>query len=62
MAAKDRSQSVCGCMGCNGVGELAEIEGRMDADQYVDILDNHLPPSIEESGIIDGECIFSARQ
>src|SRR6266568_3899483 len=49
---------VWGCMGWNGVGELAEVEGRMDADQYVDILDNHLLPSIEESGIADGECVF----
>ena len=32
---------VWGCMGWNVVGELAEVEGRMDADQYVDILDNH---------------------
>jgi hypothetical protein len=50
---------VWGCMSWNGVGELAEIEGRMDADQYVDILDNHLLPSIGESGIPDGECFFS---
>jgi len=49
---------VWGCMGWNGVGELAEVEGRMDADQYVDILDNHLLPSIEESGIVEGGCIF----
>ena len=45
-------------MSWNGVGELAEVEGRMDAEQYVDILDNHLLPSIEESGIADGDCIF----
>src|SRR6266699_1761504 len=37
---------VWGCMGWEGVGHLAEVEGRMDADQYVDILDNHLLPSI----------------
>jgi len=30
----------------------------MDSDQYVDILDSHLLPSIEESGIVDGGCIF----
>jgi transposase len=49
---------VWGCMGWNGVGELAEVEGRMDADQYVDILNNHLLPSMEESGIVEGGCIF----
>jgi hypothetical protein len=30
----------------------------MDADQYVDILNNHLLPSLEESGVGDDECIF----
>ena len=49
---------VWGYMGWNGVGELAEVEGRIDADQYVDILDNHLLPSMEESGIVEGGCIF----
>src|SRR3979490_2197296 len=49
---------VWGCMGWNGVGKLAEIEGRMDAEQYVEILDDHLLPSIEESGISEGDCIF----
>ena len=24
------------------VGQLAEVEGRINADQYVDILENHL--------------------
>ena len=33
---------VWGCMGWNGVKELAEVEGRRDADQYVEILNNHL--------------------
>ncbi len=41
---------VWGCMGWEGVGQLAEVEGRMDADQYVAILEDHLVPSIEESG------------
>src|SRR3979490_1208343 len=49
---------VWGCMGWNGVGKLAKIEGRMDAKQYVEILDDHLLPSIEESGIAEGDCIF----
>ena len=37
---------VRGCMGCNGVGELAEVEGKMDADWYVEILEDHLLPSL----------------
>src|SRR5229473_8508669 len=43
---------VWGCMGWEGVGQLAEVEGRMNADQYVAILEDHLVPSIEESGIV----------
>ena len=37
---------VWGCMGWNGVGELAEVEGKMDADWYVEILEDHLLPSL----------------
>ena len=33
-------------MGWNGVEELAEVEWRMEADQYVEILDNHLLPGL----------------
>ncbi len=49
---------VWGCMGWNGVGQLAEVEGRMDANQYVDILQNHLLPSMEESGFSAKDLIF----
>src|SRR5216684_1114324 len=49
---------IWGCMGWEGVGQLAEVEGRMDADQYVAILEDHLVPSIEESGIFEEEAIF----
>lgn len=49
---------VWGCMGWNGVGRLAEIEGRMDAKQLVEILEDHLLPSIEESGIPREDFIF----
>ncbi len=49
---------VWGCMGWEGVGQLAEVEGRMDGDQYVAILEDHLVPSIEESGIFEEEAIF----
>src|SRR5712692_4371220 len=37
---------VWGCMGWEGVGQLAEVEGRMDGDHYVAILEDHLVPSI----------------
>src|SRR5229473_1045625 len=49
---------VWGCMGWEGVGQLVEVEGRMDGDQYVAILEDHLVPSIEESGIFEEEAIF----
>ena len=49
---------VWGCMGWNGVGLLAEVEGRMDADQYVSILEDHMLSSLEESGISEEEVIF----
>ena len=49
---------VWGCMGWNGVGRLAEVEGRMDADQYVSIMKDHMLPSLEESGIPEDEVIF----
>ncbi|KAI6155655.1 hypothetical protein BKA82DRAFT_4081154 [Pisolithus tinctorius] len=40
---------VWGCIGWEGVGHLAEIEGRMDANQYVDILKSQLLPSLGDS-------------
>ena len=49
---------VWGCMGWNGVGQLAEVEGRMDADQYVIILEDYLLPSMEDFGISTQELIF----
>src|SRR6266850_368088 len=49
---------VWGCMGWDGVGELAEVEWRMDANQYLDILENHLLPSMEEASIPVNDLIF----
>jgi len=46
------------CMGCNGVGILAEVEGRMDAEQYVSILEDNLLPTIENPGIPEESIIF----
>ena len=45
-------------MGWEGVEKLAEVEGRMDAEQYVTILEDHLLPSIEKSGVSDEDVIF----
>ena len=43
-------------MGWEGVGQLAEVEGRMNAIQYVDILENDLLFSLE--GIPPENVIF----
>ncbi len=43
-----------GVYGLERWGKLAQVEERVDADQSVDILDNHLLPSVEESGITEG--------
>ena len=46
------------CMSWEGVRKLAEVKGRMDADQYVDILQENLLPSMEESIFSMEEVIF----
>ena len=38
---------VWGCMGWEGTGKLVEVEGRMNGQQYVDILDNNLWESMK---------------
>jgi len=52
------SLMVWDCMGWNGVGMLAEVEGKMNAEQYEDILNDHLLPSLAESGIDEEDIIF----
>ena len=49
---------VWGCMEWNGVGHLAEVEGRLNANQYVSILEDHMLSSLEESGIPEEVVIF----
>ena len=49
---------VWSCLGWEGVGRLAEVEGKMNAEQCVDILENNLLPSMEESGISLKDVIF----
>lgn len=39
---------VWGCMGWNGVGVLTEVQGLMNAEQYVDILDGGVVESMEK--------------
>jgi hypothetical protein len=37
---------------------LAEVEGKMNVEQYVDILNDNLLPSLAESGIDEEDIIF----
>ena len=46
------------CMGWNGIGILAAMEGRMDAEQYVSILKNNLLSNTENSGIFEESISF----
>ena len=46
------------CMGQNGVGIFVEIEGWMDAEQYVSILEDKLLPRMENSGLSKKSIIF----
>ena len=46
---------VWGCIGWEGTGDLVYIEGKMNADQYVDIMENGLLSSVEKLGMdLDG--------
>jgi hypothetical protein len=52
------SLMVWGCIGWNRVEILAEVEGRMDAKQYVSILENNLLSTMKNSGIPKEDIIF----
>ena len=52
------SLMVWGCIGWNGVWILSEVEGRMDAEQYVAILEQGLLQSMEESEIAKNNITF----
>ena len=39
---------VWGCMGWNGAGILSEVDGIMDSEQYVEILEGGLMESVEK--------------
>jgi hypothetical protein len=49
---------VWGCIEWNGVGVSSEVEGQMDAEQYVAILEQGLLQIMEDSGIPEGDIIF----
>ena len=49
---------VWGCMGWNVPGVLTEVEGRMDAKQYVEILDDGVAESVEKLGMDEEEFYF----
>jgi hypothetical protein len=49
---------VWGCIEWNGVGVLSEVEGQMDAEQYVAIVEQGLLQIMEDSGIPEGDIIF----
>ena len=49
---------VWGCMGWNGVGKLIEVLGKMDAEQYCQILEEGVPASFEMLDLEEGERIF----
>lgn len=45
---------VWGCFAWSGVGELAQIDGIMNADKYIDILSENLEPSVLKIGLENG--------
>ncbi len=49
---------VWGCMGWNGVGMLVEVQGKMDAEQYCEILDHGVLESFEKLEMEDGKRYF----
>jgi hypothetical protein len=49
---------VWGCMGWNGVGKLVEVQGKMNAEQYCEILEDGMVESFEKLEMEEGERIF----
>ena len=48
---------VWGCMGWNGVGKLVEVQGKMNAEQYCEILEDGMEESFEKLEM-EEECYF----
>ena len=49
---------VWGCMGWNGVGILVEVQGKMNAEQYCEILDQGVVESFEKLEMEEEERYF----
>ena len=49
---------VWGCMGWNGVGKLIEVQGKMDAEQYCEILEEGVEESFESLEMAEDERYF----
>jgi hypothetical protein len=49
---------VWGCMDWNGVGMLIEVQGRMDAEQYCEILEQGVMESFEKLEMEEGARYF----
>ena len=45
-------------MGLDGVGLLVEVQGKMDAEQYCNILDEGMVESFEKLDMAEGEWYF----
>lgn len=52
------SVMVWGCMSASGVGSLYLIEGTVNAEKYIQLLDSHLLPSIPRLKDMDDQYIF----
>jgi hypothetical protein len=49
---------VWGCMGWNGVGKLVEVQGKMNAEQYCEILEDGMLESFEKLEMEEEERIY----
>lgn len=49
---------VWGCMGWNGVGKLVEVQGKMNAEQYCEILEDGMVESFEKLDMEEDERYF----
>ena len=49
---------VWGCMGWNRVGKLVEVQGKMNAEQYCQILKDDMEESFEKLEMKEEECYF----
>ena len=51
-------EAISGCMGWNGVGKLIEVQGKMNAGQYCQILEDGMEESFEKLEIEEDECCY----